>query len=93
MLERPHVVYADFEATNCEYKDTEAIFKESSSRRLTRHVPNSGCLYIVCTYDSNKNELWSYVGEDCVVKMLHKLHAASKRVIKEVRFNKKKGLI
>ena len=52
-------------------------------------MPNSVCLYIVCTYDSSKNELWSYVGEDCVVKMLHKLNAVSKRATREMRFNKK----
>ena len=90
MLERPYVVYADFEATNYKYKDTEAILKESASRRLTRHVPNSVCLYIVCTYDSSKNELWSYVGKDCVVKMIHKLNAVSKKVIREMRFFFKK---
>ena len=82
MLERPYVVYADFEATNYKYKDKEAIAKESTSRRLTRHVPNSVCSYIICTHDYSKNELWSYVGKDCVVKMLHKLNAASKRVIR-----------
>ena len=60
-LERPYVVYADCEST---------LLIESRADLLHKHVANSCCYYFVCTYDSRKNKLMTFVGPDCVYKMI-----------------------
>ena len=44
---------------------------------------------LVCTYDSSKNILWTYVGDDCISKTLMQLHIWSKEVIREMKYDEK----
>ena len=62
----PYVVYADVECT--------LVKPESNDDTIQPiHKPNSIAFYLACTHDNTKNDLWSYVGEDCVCKLLVKL--------------------
>lgn len=58
MMERPYIVYADTEAT---------LIKTGHESKIHKHVPNSACFYLVCTYDETQNRLWHSVGENCIV--------------------------
>ena len=44
---------------------------------MHKHVPNSACFYLVCTYDDTQNILWHSVGENCIVGMLIELNQVS----------------
>ncbi len=78
-LERPWSVLADFESTICQPCDPE---NELGSGAASSHEPmpetrrnalrkaNSACAYLVCNYDSSKNQLWSAIGDDCVLQLL-----------------------
>jgi len=50
-LERPFIVYADFE---CSLIPTEM------SDKIAKHAPNSAAAYFVCTFDSNRNKYYLY---------------------------------
>ena len=77
-LERPYIVYGDFECSNCPTGDKE---------RITCHKPNSACFYFVCTYDSSQNYLWHSVGENCVIEMILELDKLAQKCIKNMKNN------
>jgi hypothetical protein len=77
-LERPYLVYADFECSLCETDGTDET-------KVAVHKPNSACFYFVCTHDSSQNRLWTSTGENCVVELLKELHRTAKECIKEMR--------
>ena len=79
-IERPYEAYADLESTLCKTGDDKLIAK---------HKPNSACIYLVCTYDSSKNRLWHYVGEDCVEQMLLELNRMAEECIADMRSNER----
>jgi hypothetical protein len=78
MLERPWIAYGDLEAT---------LRPTGRDDRVARHEPNSACIYLVCTYDSSKNRLWTYVGEDCIVQMILELNRMAEEITKDMRKN------
>jgi hypothetical protein len=80
MLERPYIAYMDFESSNV---------KTYHEERITRHEPNSVCVHFVCTYDSSKNRLWTYVGEDCVEQLLLELYRANQEFIQDMWHNER----
>ena len=43
--------------------------------------------YFVCSHDSSRNILWSYVGDDCIIKMLTELNQLSEECINEMKKN------
>ena len=63
-MERPYIVYADFECSLCPSNEKD---------KIAYHKPNSACFYFVCSYDDTKNKLWYSVGDNCVVDMLKEL--------------------
>ena len=75
-LERPYIVYGDFECSTCPTGDKE---------RITCHKPNSACFYFVCTYDSSQNYLWHSVGENCVIEMILELDKLAQKCIKKMK--------
>ena len=72
-LERPFVVYADCESSMHETDRKDALHK---------HVANSCCYYFACTYDPRKNKLMTFVGPDCVYKMILSLMELAKKCVK-----------
>ena len=63
MLQRPFIVYADFECS---------IIPNKDPNKIARHVPNSAMFYFACTYDSSRNKLYTFEGADCVADMIKK---------------------
>ena len=64
-LQRPYIVYADFECSIIPNKDDD--------NKVAKHVANSAMFYFVCTYDNSKNKLYTFEGEDCEIKMIRQI--------------------
>ena len=78
MMERPFVVYADFECS---------LLPTDMADKVAKHEPNSAMCYFVCTYDSSRNKLYKFEGVDCVINMIEQLRVLSKRCIEEMQHN------
>ena len=50
---------------------------------------NSCCYYFVCTFDSTRNKLKTFVGDDCLKQMITELYGLSDKCIEEMRENKR----
>ena len=79
-LIRPYIVYLDFE---CTLKPEEDKYKH------TRHVANSACYYFVCNFDSSRNKLVKFIGENCVIELLLSLYKLAEKCIAEMLENQK----
>lgn len=80
MMERPFIVYADFE---CSLIPTE------SAEKIAFHEPNSACCYFVCTFDSSRNKLYKFIGRDCVINMVEQLRTLANRCVREMQKNER----
>ena len=78
MLQRPYIVYADFECS---------IIPNDDPEKIAKHMPNSAMFYFVCTYDNSKNKLYKFDGPNCVVDMLRKLRSIGFNCILEMQLN------
>ena len=77
-LSRPFVVYANFECS---------LIKSDEPGILQKHEPNSAAFYFVNTFEPIKNKLWSYVGQDCVSKLIIELNELSQECINKLTEN------
>ena len=80
MLERPFIVYADFE---CSLVPTDMVDK------IAVHEPNSACAYFVCTFDSSRNKLYKFVGNNCVINLVEQLRILASRCVREQQKNER----
>jgi hypothetical protein len=71
-IERPYMIYADLESTLIKTGNTKNIVQE--------HKPNSCCYYFVCSFDSSRNELLTFEGENCVEEMIISMYELSENV-------------
>ena len=69
MLERPFVVYADFESS---------LIPTGLKDKTHKHVPNSASCYFVCTLDSSRNKLYEFETNNFVEDLVFKLKELSK---------------
>ena len=53
------------------------------------HEPYSVALFIVCTFNKDKNELWYDVGKACVSKLLIKINELAEQCIEDMKKNEK----
>lgn len=82
MLERPYIVYADFECSLCKVEGED-------DNKIAHHKPNSGCAYLVCNNDHTKNKKMIFKGENCVVDMIKELNRTANDIVKEMRENER----
>ena len=61
VLERPFMVYADFESS---------LIPRGESQTIHTHKSNSACCYCVCIFDSSIHKLYEYIDENCVIELL-----------------------
>ncbi|MFM7983658.1 MAG: hypothetical protein ACKPKO_30475, partial [Candidatus Fonsibacter sp.] len=78
MLERPFYVSTDSECS---------LIETGDANKVAKHLVNSTCFYLVCTYDNSKNRLWTCVGEDSMTNMIIELSAVADDCIEEMRKN------
>jgi len=78
MLERPFIVYADFECS---------LIPTDMPDKVARHEPNSAAAYFVCTFDNSRNKLYKFEGRDCVINMIEQLRLLASRCVKEQQKN------
>jgi hypothetical protein len=76
LLERPFMVYADFESS---------LIRTGESKNIHMHKANSACCYVVCTFDSSRNQLYNCIGENCVIELLNTLKILANSCIEEMR--------
>ena len=77
-LERPFIIYADTEAT---------LKKTNDDKKIHEHIVNSCCFYLVCTFDSSRNELFTFEGENCLKDMTSKMMEMADECVKEMKQN------
>lgn len=87
-LERPYIVYADCEST----LEKVDIKLGDNTSLLHKHKVNSCCFYFVCTFDSSRNKLETFEGENCIEDMVIKLHELSTECIEEMKHNQEMTL-
>ena len=75
-LQRPFAVYADFKCSRIT-ADEPGI--------LQKHEPNSAAVRFVNTFGPSINQTWSYVGKDCVSKLITELNKLAQECIKEMQ--------
>ena len=79
-LQRPFIVYAD---TEC------SLVKTSDPNNIHKHDVNSCCYYFVCTFDTTRNYIRSFVGNNCIVEMIEELDKLSEKCILEMQHNER----
>jgi len=77
-LTRPFIVYADCEST---------LIPNDHKNKINKHKINSCCCYFVCTFDSSRNELFTFVGDNCLKEMSDKLFSIADQCIAEMKIN------
>ena len=77
-LIRPFIVYADCEST---------LIPNNHKNKIHKHKVNSCCCYFVCTFDSSRNELMTFVGDNCLKDMSDKLFNIADECIAEMKIN------
>jgi hypothetical protein len=82
-LERPYIVYADCEST-LEKVDSKL---GDNTELIHKHKVNSCCFYFVCTFDSSRNLLKTFEGDNCIEDMVIELHRISSDCIEEMKQN------
>jgi hypothetical protein len=84
MMERPFIVYCDFECS---------LIKTEMADKIARHEPNSAAAYFVCTFDSSRNKYYKFEGRDCVINLIEQLRLLAKRCVEEQRKNERMVMI
>ena len=79
-LERPFMFYADTEST---------LKKTDDDKKIHEHIVNSCCFYFVCTFDSSRNKLFTYEGENCLTEMTQNMFDLSELCVKEMKHNER----
>lgn len=83
MIERPFLVHWDSEAT---------LVKTNDEHKIHKHIGNSCCYHFTCSFDSKRNYLKSFVGENCFVDMIKELTELEEECYKEMRKNEEMEL-
>ena len=66
--------------------------KEACTQILHEHRPNSCCYYSMCSFDSSRNELKVFQGENCVRDMIIEMYNKNEELLKEMRHNEQMKL-
>ena len=77
---RPFIIYADTECT---------LVKTNDNNKIHEHVVNSCCYYFVCSFDSSRNYIKTFVGDTCLRDMVMELVEVSSACIKAMQHNEK----
>ncbi|NDB82316.1 MAG: hypothetical protein EB127_06190, partial [Alphaproteobacteria bacterium] len=79
-LVRPFIIYADTEST---------LVPTGDQNKIQKHEINSCCCYFVCTFDSSRNKLFTFVGKECLEQMILTLSDIADNCIEEMKENKR----
>jgi hypothetical protein len=78
MLERPFIVYCDFECS---------LIPTDMSDKIAKHEPNSAAAYFVCTFDSSRNQNYKFRGRNSVINLMEQLRLLASMCKKEQQQN------
>ena len=94
MMRRPFSFICDLESTLVKnmIKKLKKKGKEANTQILHEHRPNSCCYYFMCSFDSSRNELRVFQGENCVRDMIIEMYNKNEELLKEMRHNEQMKL-
>ena len=75
-LERPFIVYADFE---------RSLIPTDMVDKIARHEPNSAAAYFACTFDKSRNKYYKFEWQDCVYNLITQLREISESCMLELK--------
>ena len=76
MVERPFIVYCDFECS---------LVKTEMSDNIARHEPNSAAAYFACAFDCSRNRYYKFEGRNCALNVIEQLRFLATRCVEEQR--------
>ena len=65
-IRAPFVIYADLECLLEKMSTCRNNPKKSSTAKINKHTPSGYSLFICCSFDTTRNTLDRYRGEDCM---------------------------
>ena len=63
---------------------------ESSTTKISKHIPSGCSLFIYCSFDQTKNKINYYRGKDCMKKFCKDLREHATKII---NYEKKKMIL
>ena len=86
-MKDPFVIHADLECLLKKMSTCRNNPKQSSTAKINKHIPSGYSLFTCSSFDTKKNKLDCYRGEDCMNKFCKDLKEHATRII---NYKKKK---
>ena len=80
-MKLPFVIYADLECLLKKMSTCKNNPNESSTTKITKHVPSGYSIFTHCSFDESKNKLNYYRGKDCMKKFSKDLREHTSKII------------
>ena len=80
-MRAPFVIYADLECLLEKRNTCHNNLEKSSATKVNKHVPSGYSLFTHCSFDTTKNTLDYYRGEDCIKNFCLNLKEHVTRII------------
>ena len=80
-MRAPFVIYADFECLLEKMSTCHNNPEKSSTTKVNKHTPSGYSLFTPCSFDTAKNKLDCYGGEDCMKEFCNVLKKHAKKII------------
>ena len=86
-IKMPFTIYADLECLLEKMDTCENDPNNSSTTKISKHIPSGYSIFTHCSFDKSKNKLDYYIGDDCMEKFCKDLREHSTKII---NYEKKK---
>ena len=80
-MEAPFVIHADLESLLENMNTCYDSHEKSSTTKINKHTPSGFSLFTYCSFDTTKNKLDYYRGEDCMKKFCLDLREHATQII------------
>ena len=80
-MRAPFVIYADLECLIEKMSICHNNPENSSTTKINKHTPSGYSLFTCCSFDTTKNKLDYYRGEDCMKKFCEDLKEHATKII------------
>ena len=80
-MRAPFIIYADLEFLLEKMSTCYDSLKKSSTTKINKHAPSDYSLFTYCSFDTTKNKLDYYRGEDCMKKFCLDLREHATKII------------
>ena len=80
-IKLPFIIYADLECLLEKIDTCYNNLEESSTTKINHHTPSGYSIFTNCSFDTSKNKLNYYRGEDCMKRFCKDLKEHAKKII------------